>query len=137
VANQQQKIELYRRIATLESKEELQEMAAELKDRYGRLQPPVENLLLVMRLRQLAREKEVEAVEQQKELTLVRFALHKKFDSEQLWKLVNNNRRYLSLHSGKRVTFKIKFPRQPEKEYLQFVTKLLENVAGGEHSILQ
>jgi len=137
VANQQQKIELYRRIATLESKEELQEMAVELKDRFGRLQPPVENLLLVMRLRQLAREKGVEAVEQQKEQTLVRFAVHKKFDSDQLWKLVNSNRRYLSLHAGKQVTFKIKFPKQPEKDYLQFVIKLLENVAGGEHSILQ
>ena len=134
VANQQQKIELYRRIATLESKEELQEMAAELKDRYGRLQPPVENLLLVMRLRQLAREKEVEAVEQQKEQTLVRFAVHKKFDNEQLWQLVSSRRRYLSLHAGKQITFKIKFPKQPEKEYLQFMIKLLENVAGGEHS---
>jgi transcription-repair coupling factor (superfamily II helicase) len=137
VANQQQKIELYRRVATMENKEELQEMAAELKDRYGRLQPPVENLLLVMRLRQLAREKGVEAVEQQKEHTLVRFAVHKKFDSEQLWNLVSSRRRYLSLHAGKQVTFKIKFPKQPEKEYLQFMIKLLENVADGEAPILQ
>jgi transcription-repair coupling factor (superfamily II helicase) len=79
----------------------------------------------------------VEAVEQQKEQTLVRFAIHKKFDSEQLWKLVNSNRRYLSLHAGKQVTFKIKFPKQPEKEYLQFVIKLLENVADVEAPILQ
>ena len=35
----------YRCIATLENKEELKDMAEELKDRYGRLQPPVENLL--------------------------------------------------------------------------------------------
>ncbi|MEW5920919.1 MAG: transcription-repair coupling factor [Bacillota bacterium] len=128
VPNQQQKIELYRRIATLESKEELQEMAAELRDRYGRLQPPVENLLLVMHLRQLARAKEVEAIEQQKEQTLLRFAEQKKFEGEQLWKLVNSNRRYLSLHAGKKVTLKLKYPRQPEKQYLQFMIKLLENV---------
>ncbi len=128
VPNQQQKIELYRRIATLESKEELQEMAGELRDRFGRLQAPVENLLLVMHLRQLARAKEVEAIEQQKDLTLIRFHEQKKFAGEELWKLVNSNRRYLSLHMGKKVTLKLKFPRQPEKQYLQFMIKLLENV---------
>lgn len=128
VPNQQQKIELYRRIATLHTKEELQEMAAELKDRYGRLQAPVENLLLVMHLRQLARAKEVETIEQQKDLTLLRFSEQKKFAGEHLWKLVNSNRRYLSLHAGKKVTLKVKFARQPEKQYLQFIIKLLENV---------
>jgi transcription-repair coupling factor (superfamily II helicase) len=132
VPNQQQKIELYRRIATLESKEDLQEMAAELRDRYGRLQSPVENLLLVMRLRQLARAKEVEGIEQQKELTLVRFAADKKFEGEALWQLVSKNRRHLSLHAGKKITLKVKYPHQPEKEYLQFVIKLLENVSGGD-----
>ncbi len=132
VPNPQQKIELYRRIATLESKEDLQEMAAELRDRYGRLQSPVENLLLVMRLRQLARAKQVEGIEQQKELTLVRFSEDKKFEGEALWQLVNKNRRHLSLHAGKKITLKLKFPRQPEKEYLQFVIKLLENVSGGD-----
>lgn len=130
VPNQQQKIELYRRIATLSNKEQLQEMAAELKDRYGRLPSPVENLLLVMRLRQLSRVKEVEGIEQEKELTLVRFSPDKQFEGEALWHLVNKNRRHLSLHAGKKITLKLKYPRQPEKQYLQFVIKLLENVTG-------
>lgn len=128
VPNQQQKIELYRRIATLQSKEELQEMAEELKDRYGHLQSPVENLLMVMRLRQLARAKEVEAIEQQKDQSLIRFVADKKFEGEALWKLVSKNRRYLSLHAGKKVTLRLRYPRQPEKKYLQFIIRLLENV---------
>ena len=55
-------------------------MAEELKDRYGRLQPPVENLLLVMRLRQLSREKGVESIEQQKGQTIIKFQKEKKFE---------------------------------------------------------
>ena len=128
IVNQQQKIELYRRIAALERKEDLQDMAAELKDRYGHLQPPVENLLLVMRLRQLAREKEVETIEHQKNVTIIKFSKEKQFQSEQLWQVVNKNRRYLSLLSGKGVTLKVKASQQDEKDYLRYLITILEQV---------
>jgi transcription-repair coupling factor (superfamily II helicase) len=128
VVNQQQKIELYRRIAALEKKEDLQDMVAELEDRYGHLQPPVENLLLVMRLRQLAREKEVEAIEQQKNVIAIKFSKEKKFHSEQLWQVVSKNRRCLSLLSGKGITLKVKVSHEVEKDYLRYLIKILEQV---------
>ena len=129
VPNQQQKIELYRRIATLENKQELQDMADELKDRYGRLQQPVENLLLVMRLRQLSREKGVESIEQQKAQTIIKFQKERKFQSELLWQLVSRYRRNLSLHAGKGVSLKIKDLQVQEKQYLKFLVQILEEVS--------
>lgn len=129
VPNQQQKIELYRRIATLENKQELQDMVDELKDRYGRLQPPVENLLLVMRLRQLSREKGVESIEQQKAQTIIKFQKERKFQSELLWQLVSRYRRNLSLHAGKGVSLKIKDLHVQEKQYLKFLVQILEEVS--------
>jgi transcription-repair coupling factor (superfamily II helicase) len=129
VPNQQQKIELYRRIATLENKQELQDMVDELKDRYGRLQPPVENLLLVMRLRQLSREKGVESIEQQKAQTIIKFQKERKFQSELLWQLVSRYRRNLSLHAGKGVSLKIKDLQVQEKQYLKFLVQILEEVS--------
>ncbi|RJX24745.1 MAG: transcription-repair coupling factor [Dethiobacter sp.] len=129
VTNQQQKIELYRRIATLENREELRDMVVELKDRYGRLQPPVENLLLVMRLRQLARQKGVESIEQQKNQTIIKFQKEKNFQSEQLWQLVSRYRRNLSLHAGKGVSLKIKDLEGQEKQYLKFLIQILEEVS--------
>lgn len=128
VPNQQQKIELYRRIATLENKEEIEDMAAELRDRYGHLQPPVENLLLVVRLRQLAREKGVESIEQQKTQTMIRFKADREFQSEQLWELVNRHRRNLSLHAGKNVSIKIRDFYGEEKDYLKFLIQVLEQL---------
>ncbi len=129
VPNQQQKIELYRRIATLENKEELKDMISELKDRYGRLQPPVENLILVMRLKQLAREKSIDSIEQQKEQTLVRFRMDKSIEGSRLWELVNRYRRHISLHAGKQVSLRLKSLPRDEKQYLQFIIKILEEVS--------
>lgn len=129
VPNQQQKIELYRRIATLENKEELKDMISELKDRYGRLQPPVENLLLVMRLKQLAQEKSIDCIEQQKEQTLIRFRADKSFESKQLWGLVSRYRGKLSLHAGKHISLRLKSLPRDEKQYLKFIIKVLEEVS--------
>ncbi len=129
VPNQQQKIELYRRIATLENKGELKDMINELKDRYGRLQPPVENLLLVMRLKQLAREKGIESIEQQKEQTLVRFCMERNFEGSQLWELVNRYRRNLSLHAGKQISLRLKSLPREEKQFLKFIIRVLEEVS--------
>ncbi len=54
VKNENQKLELYRRIASLESEEEAQDMRDELLDRFGKLPKPVENLINVSLLREMA-----------------------------------------------------------------------------------
>jgi len=129
VANQQQKIELYRRVATLENKEEIRDMAAELKDRYGRLQPPVENLLLVVRLRQLARQKKVESIERKKEHTVIRFEKDEAFRGDLLWQLVKRYRRELSIYAGKGASYlKIKHSQKEEGQYLRFLIRILEEL---------
>jgi len=129
VSNQQQKIELYRRIAALENKEELQDMEWELKDRFGNLQSPVENLLLVVRLRQVARANGVESIEQQKDELNIKFEQDRVFQSEVLWQLVHQHRRNLSLFAGKAVALKVKGFQGTEKQYLQFLIQILEELA--------
>jgi len=131
IPNQQQKIELYRRIAALEDEEELRDMKEELKDRFGRLQPPVENLLLVMRLRQLAKEKWVEAIEQKNNQATIKFARERAFESDQLWQVVRRHRPALSLvHGGKGVSLRIKSAsREQEKPFLEYIIHVLEEVS--------
>jgi transcription-repair coupling factor (superfamily II helicase) len=53
VTSESQKITLYKRIAGLQSEEEVGEMLAELKDRFGEPPAPVRRLLDVMRVRAL------------------------------------------------------------------------------------
>ena len=56
------KMEFYRRLAAVHSEEELQELTAELVDRFGEPTAAVAQLLLVTRLRVLAREVDVRSV---------------------------------------------------------------------------
>ncbi|MBD0271090.1 MAG: transcription-repair coupling factor, partial [Acetobacteraceae bacterium] len=54
---------LYRRIAALQNEAEIEAMAAELDDRFGKLPPEVENLLQVVSIKGLCREAGVEKVD--------------------------------------------------------------------------
>jgi transcription-repair coupling factor (superfamily II helicase) len=62
VPTAQQKMTLYRRIAHLKSRDEVEEMAAELNDRFGPPPAPVKRLLDVMRARALAGEAGVKSM---------------------------------------------------------------------------
>jgi transcription-repair coupling factor (superfamily II helicase) len=56
------RIRLYRRMAEVEKSESIDEVAAELVDRFGPLPPPVENLLYQLRVKQRALQTTVESI---------------------------------------------------------------------------
>jgi transcription-repair coupling factor (superfamily II helicase) len=56
------RLRLYRRLAELESPEQVAEMAQELADRFGPLPPPAQNLMLQLRLKALARRAGIAAI---------------------------------------------------------------------------
>ena len=67
IPSEVQKLDVYKRIAAIETQEELEDMQEELTDRFGDLPPRVERLLEVALLKALAHEAGVTAVEQKGE----------------------------------------------------------------------
>jgi transcription-repair coupling factor (superfamily II helicase) len=63
VTEPQHRIEIYRKLAQAADKSALEDLRKELRDRFGPLPPPVEQLLLVAELKILAGEKAVTAME--------------------------------------------------------------------------
>ena len=64
ISNEYQKLDIYKRIATIESEEEMEDMVEELIDRFGDIPKKVEMLLTVAQLKALAHKVYVTAVEQ-------------------------------------------------------------------------
>jgi transcription-repair coupling factor (superfamily II helicase) len=73
VADGRQKVELYRRLAAAESLQEVEELAAEARERFGPLPPPVAHLFGLARLRLRARESHVQDVQHSDHTLVVRF----------------------------------------------------------------
>ena len=59
----QLRVQLYRRLATLETDEEIESFAAELIDRFGPLPPEVDLLMKLASIKQLCRQAHVEKVD--------------------------------------------------------------------------
>lgn len=72
VADPQQKVEVYKRVAGLKTVDEVVDFQEELEDRFGPVPPPVRNLLAVAKLRVLAKELGVEAISGAAEEVVIR-----------------------------------------------------------------
>jgi transcription-repair coupling factor (superfamily II helicase) len=73
IAEENQRLRMYKRVAAVEDEAALADVAAELRDRYGEPPAPVRNLLEYATLRMLARRVGVAAIDRKREQVSVRF----------------------------------------------------------------
>ncbi len=72
ILNEFQKLDIYKRIAAIETKEECEEMRGELKDRFGGIPESVENLLRISLIRSAAHRLYIEEIKGKKDgITLI------------------------------------------------------------------
>lgn len=76
IKNEYQKLDIYKRIAAIESEEELEDMTEELIDRFGDIPKKVQQLLVIASLKSLAHLVYVTAIEQKGEE--IRFTMYEK-----------------------------------------------------------
>lgn len=76
IKNEYQKLDIYKRIAAIESEEELEDMTEELIDRFGDITKKVQQLLVIASLKSLAHSVYVTAIEQKGEE--IRFTMYEK-----------------------------------------------------------
>lgn len=76
IPNEYQKLDIYKRIASLETEEEIDEMLEELIDRFGDLPKSVENLLYIARIKSMAHQ--VFLTEVQQKADTIKFTLYEK-----------------------------------------------------------
>ena len=76
IPNEYQKLDIYKRIAGLETEEEIDEMLEELIDRFGDLPKSVQNLLFIARIKAMAHQ--VYLTEIQQKADTIKFVLYEK-----------------------------------------------------------
>lgn len=111
-----QKLEMYKRIAEIESKEEYMDMQDELIDRFGELPKAVENLLYIAYLKSLA--KKVYIIKIMHRGARVRMLLHAeaKIHVENIPEVVKRYSEKLRFESGKEKAFVYEWKRKKATE---------------------
>ncbi len=105
IKNEYQKLDIYKRISSIENEDEHMDMQDELMDRFGEMPKPVENLLKVAALKALAHSAyvtEVNINRQEIRLTMYRNA---KLKVEGIPKIIEEYRGDLKFHMGEEPKF--------------------------------
>lgn len=92
ISDERQRLRMYKRIATLTTEESLQDMEAELTDRYGRIPPPVQQLLNYAVVKSRAEQLLVQTVERKGDEVRMRFHEQTPVSPEKLMQIVKGRR---------------------------------------------
>ena len=103
IKSEEQKLDIYRRIALVETEEDELNMQDELLDRFGEIPKPVRNLLLIARIRYAAHRAEVTEVNAGKEEAVLLMKKDARLDTERLPELISAYRGKLLVRPGETV----------------------------------
>jgi transcription-repair coupling factor (superfamily II helicase) len=92
VQEENQRLRMYKRIAGVESEEQLQDVRSEMEDRYGPLPAPVRNLLDATALKLFAQRVGVAAIERKQNVIHLRFTESANVDPSKLAEFVAGNK---------------------------------------------
>jgi len=92
IPEENQRLRMYKRVAGVETETQLNDVAAELQDRYGPPPPPVRNLLDYASLKLLCMRVGVNAIDRKRESVSFKFRQNAAVDPEQLARFVSSQR---------------------------------------------
>jgi transcription-repair coupling factor (superfamily II helicase) len=124
IADENQRLRMYKRISTLSTAQQLAEMQAELVDRYGPVPPPVVRLLHYARLKSAAEQLFVQSIEKKAEEVWFKFHSEAPVDSAKLTAFVRRHRG-ASLRPDGMLRFRLAVPEGEIFEALQNVLREL------------
>jgi transcription-repair coupling factor (superfamily II helicase) len=127
IAEENQRLRMYKRVAGVETESQLLDVAGELEDRYGPPPPQVGNLLQYATLKLLAQRAGVAAVERKRDQISIRFIENANIDPGKLAKFVAQNRGAQFTPAG---VLKFNLKNTVAEEVLDRLKKLLGDFAG-------
>jgi transcription-repair coupling factor (superfamily II helicase) len=128
IAEENQRLRMYKRIAGVENESQLADVRAEMEDRYGEPPQPVRNLLDYATLRLLCNRVGVTRVERKRDLVSVNFTQNAAVEPEKLARFVSTQRG-AQFTPGGTLKFPVRGAGQAE-EVLARIRSVLEELSG-------
>jgi len=126
IAEENQRLRMYKRIAGVESDSQLGDVGAELKDRYGDPPDAVRNLLNYAELKLLAVRIGVTGIERKRDQVSIKFRENAAIDADKLMRFVSSQRGAQFSPDG---TLKVSLKATAAEAVLTTLTDLLEELA--------
>lgn len=130
IKNQEQRMELYKKIAIVRTREEYFDIQEEMEDRYGDLPKSVQTLLEIVLLKGEARELGISSIVQKRDSILFEFRTDGRTDPMKLTKIISEGRGKYLFTAGANPYLTLKLPKDKENRVLEEIKFLLNAMKG-------
>ena len=130
IKNQEQRMELYKKIAGIRTTEEYYDIQEEMEDRYGDLPKSVQTLLEIVLIKAEAHEMGITAITQKRGSVIMEFCPQPNIDPVNLAKLISSEKGKYFFTSGASPYLTVKLKKQEEAKLLQHIKFILQSLKG-------
>ncbi len=127
INNSSQKIEIYQNIALCRTEQDIQDVIDEIIDRYGRIPKEVENLIEIIRIKELCRKNNINKVSQNKN-TLIFYFTAKEFDINLVDKLIKIYANKIKFSPSRNPYISFKLDKVSEQQVINKTKEFLQNL---------
>ncbi|MGL4989675.1 MAG: transcription-repair coupling factor [Sarcina sp.] len=128
IENEIQKIEIYKKIAAIESDEDYDYVKDELEDRYSSIPKPVLNLMDIAYIKSKAKILNIEEVKERKNEIIFEFISRDRADKNIFANILKENKENIVIQLSERPTFAYKFTEEKKDEVIIALKILLEKI---------
>lgn len=128
IQDEKQKVEIYRRIATIESLEDYYDVEEEIEDRFGDVVLPVRNLLAISYIKALGQKLDVTSIEQYNSTVKVKFKSPASIKPQTVNQLINEYSKRIKFQTGKNPCFLFKVNIEDSYRMLMVIKGVLEKI---------
>lgn len=128
IPNEAQKLEIYKKIATIEQEKDYHDIYEEIEDRYGDLPPSVIHLLDISLIKAMAHECDIAAVEQKNDKIVFEYKIDARVNVAKIGELMEKYDKKLFFSVTERPKFSYRIHKNHTKQIIQEIKKVLEDL---------
>lgn len=126
IEDEVQKIEIYKKIAAIESDSEYMDIKEELEDRYSEIPEPIFNLMDIAYIKNCAKKLFIEEIKEDSKYINFKFSKNQKNYKEIIKNIIKDNKDNIVIQFGENPMFMIKLKNIKKDEILPYLKKILQ-----------
>lgn len=126
IEDEVQKIEIYKKIAAIESDSEYMDIKEELEDRYSEIPDPIYNLMDIAYIKNCAKKLFIEEIKEDSKYINFKFSKNQKNYKEIIKNIIKDNKDNTVIQFGENPMFMIKLKNIKKDEILPYLKKILQ-----------
>ncbi|ODM27443.1 transcription-repair coupling factor [Acetivibrio mesophilus] len=128
ISDENQKIDMYKKIASINDEQDVLDTEDELMDRYGEIPQPVGNLLKIAYIKSLSKACGFSSLQEKNDAVILQYSENRNINFEALGKLMDKYRRKLLFTASNRPYITFKTTGVKREELLEIIKILLQDI---------